>query len=85
METKIWITRPGLGWLMGKFCQYLTGLSVFYMSISSFPDDNLSNVSGFSPNLLCALILMRSDLGLLFRQHNFLNSFTLDFAGILIV
>ena len=37
----------------------------------SFPDDNLSKHSGFSPNLVCALILWRSGLGLLmgkFRQ-----------------
>ena len=38
----------------------------------SFPDDNLSkNINAFSPNLVCALILWRSALGLLmgkFRQ-----------------
>ena len=37
----------------------------------SFPDDNLSKHNGFSPNLVCALILWRSGLGLLmgkFRQ-----------------
>ena len=37
----------------------------------SFPDDNLSKHHGFSPNLVCALILWRSGLGLLmgkFRQ-----------------
>ena len=37
----------------------------------SFPDDNLSKHNGFSPNLVCALILLRSGLGLLmgkFRQ-----------------
>ena len=31
----------------------------------SFPDDNLRNISGISPNLVCALILWRSGLGLL--------------------
>ena len=38
----------------------------------SFPDDNsVLNINGFSPNLVCALILWRSGLGLLmgkFRQ-----------------
>ena len=37
----------------------------------SFPDDNLSKHNGFSPNLVSALILWRSGLGLLmgnFRQ-----------------
>ena len=37
----------------------------------SFPDDNLVNINGFSPNSVCALILWRSGLGLLmgkFRQ-----------------
>ena len=36
----------------------------------SFTDDNL-NINGFSPNLVCALILWKSGLGLLmgkFRQ-----------------
>ena len=51
-------------------------LSIFYKSclpvcqlpirpsVFSFPDNNLSNVNGFSPNLGCALILWRSGLGL---------------------
>ena len=37
----------------------------------SFPDDNLVNINGFSPNLVYALILWRSGLGFLmgkFRQ-----------------
>ena len=34
--------RSGLGLLMGKFCQFLTKLSAYYMSIFLFPDDNLS-------------------------------------------
>ena len=52
-------------------------LSISHTSIHSFfcfflfPDDNLVNINGFSPNLVCALILWRSGLGLLigkFRQ-----------------
>ena len=35
------------------------------LSIFSFLDDNLVNFNGFSPNLVCALILLRSGLGLL--------------------
>ena len=31
----------------------------------SFADDNLSKLNGFTPNLVCALILWRSGLGLL--------------------
>ena len=36
-----------------------------------FPDDNLVNINGLSPNFVCALILWKSGLGLLmgkFRQ-----------------
>ena len=56
---------------MGKFRQFLTELSVNHMSVVSFPDNKLSKINRFSPNLVCALILMRSSLGLLmvkFRQ-----------------
>ena len=52
---------------MGKFRQFLTELSARDTPIFSFPDYNL----GFSPNLLYALTLRRSGLGLLmgkFRQ-----------------
>ena len=43
--------------------------------IFSFPDDNLVNVSGFSPNLVCALLLWRSDFGLLMGKfHKFLTA-----------
>ena len=46
--------------------------SVSHTSVRfSFPDDNLKNIDGFSPNLVCALILWKSGLGLLmakFRQ-----------------
>ena len=48
-----------------------TELPAWDMPIFSFPDDNLVNINGFSPNLVCALILWRSGLGLLmgkFRQ-----------------
>ena len=56
---------------MGKFRQILTELSAQYKPIFSFPDDNLSKPQWISPNLICALILWRSVLGLLvgkFRQ-----------------
>ena len=39
--------------------------SVLRPSIFSFQDDKLSKYNGFSPNLVCALILWRSGLGLL--------------------
>ena len=55
---------------MGKFRQFLTELSARDTPIFSFPDYNLNNM-GFSPNLLHALTLRRSGLGLLmgkFRQ-----------------
>ena len=35
-----------------------------------FLDDNLSNINGFSPNLVCALILWRSGLGLLMGKFH---------------
>ena len=50
---------------MGKFCQILMELPDRDMPIFLFPDDNLSEHHGFSPNLVCALILWRSGLGLL--------------------
>ena len=51
--------RSGLRLFMGKFCQFLTELSAGDTSGFSFPDDNFSkiDVDGFSPNLLCALLL----------------------------
>ena len=45
--------------------------SVVRPSVFSFPDDNLKNINGFSRNLVCALILLRSGSGFLigeFRQ-----------------
>ena len=39
-------------------------LAYVHPSVFSFPDDNLSKY-GFSPNLVCALILWRLGLGLL--------------------
>ena len=50
---------------MGKFRQILSELSARDMPIFSFPDNNLVNINGFSPNLVHALILWRSGLGLL--------------------
>ena len=50
---------------MGKFRQFLTELSARDTPIFSFPDYNLSKYKGFSPNLVFALILWRSGLGLL--------------------
>ena len=41
-------------------CSSYMGPSVF-----SFPDDNLMNINRFSPNMVYALILLRSGLGLL--------------------
>ena len=58
--------RSGFGLLMGKYCQFLTELSARDMSVFSFLDKNLIvNFNGFSPNWICALILLRSGLGLL--------------------
>ena len=46
--------------------------SVFSLSVRpcfSFPDDNLSKIfNGFSPNLVCVLIMWISGLGLLMRK-----------------
>ena len=56
---------------MGKFRQIFTELSARDTPTFSFPDDNLVNNNGFSSNLLYALTLRRSGLGLLmgkFRQ-----------------
>ena len=52
---------------MGKFSQFLTELSARNTSVFSFPDDNFSilNISGFSPNFVCALILWRCGLRLM--------------------
>ena len=43
---------------MGKFQQFLTELSACHRSIHVFLflEDNI-NINGFSPNLVCALIL----------------------------
>ena len=50
---------------MGKFRQILAELSAQDTPIFSFPDDNLSISQCLSPNLVCALILWNSGLGLL--------------------
>ena len=39
-------------------------------SVFSFPGDNLSTYKGISPNLVCALILWRSGLGLLMDKFS---------------
>ena len=46
--------------LIGKFRQLLTELFRLNMSIFLVPDDNFSKYKGFSPNLVCAMILWRS-------------------------
>ena len=54
-----------------SFRQIFMELSARDTPIFSFPDDNLVNNKGFSSNLLYALTLRRSGLGLLigkFRQ-----------------
>ena len=51
--------------LIGKFRQIFTELSARDTPIFSFPDDNLSKLQGILTNLLYALILRRSVLGLL--------------------
>ena len=57
--------RSALGLLIGKFRQFLTELSAQDTSVFSFLDDNfLLNIDGFSPNLVCALILWTSALGI---------------------
>ena len=56
---------------MGKFRQIFTELPARDTPIFSFTDDNLVNNKGFSSNLLYALTLRSSGLGLLmgkFRQ-----------------
>ena len=50
---------------MGKFRQVLKELSACKVSIFSFGDDDLSKIDGSSSNLVCALMLWRSGLGLL--------------------
>ena len=56
---------------MDKFGQIFTELSAQDTPLFLFQDDNLVIINGFSPNLVCALILLKSGLGLLmgkFRQ-----------------
>ena len=50
---------------MGKYCQILTELSARDTPIFSFLDNNLCKCQGILTNLVHALILRRSDLGLL--------------------
>ena len=49
---------------IGKFRQFLTDLSACSTSDFKFLENDLKN-NGFSPNLVCVLILQRSALGLL--------------------
>ena len=55
---------------MGKFCQFLTELSACHMSVFLFPDNYLSKYQWIftKPNLVCALILWRSGVGLLMSK-----------------
>ena len=57
---------------MGKFRQFLTELSVCDRSVFFFHFQMITsvNISGFSPNLVCALILWRSALGLLMGKFH---------------
>ena len=55
---------------MGKFRQIFTELSAQDTPIFSFPDDNLVNNKGFSSNLLYALTLRRSGLGLVMGKFS---------------
>ena len=55
------IVEIWFGILMGKFHQILTELSAQDRPIFLFPDDNLSKHQWDSPNLVCALIMQRSD------------------------
>ena len=50
---------------MGKFRQLLTALSAAIRPYFRLRTITLSNINGFSPNLVCALILWKSGLGLL--------------------
>ena len=55
---------------MGKFRQIFTELSARDTPIFSFSDDNLVNNKEFSSNLLYALTLRRSGLGLLMGKFH---------------
>ena len=57
--------RSSLDLLFGCFRQFLTKLSARLISICSFREINGVNANGFSPNLVCALMMWRFGLGLL--------------------
>ena len=61
--------------LIGKFCQFLTELSSQDMSIFSFLDYNLSKYQRIFSNLVCALILWTSALGLLMVELSVFDSY----------
>ena len=59
---------------MVKFRQFLIELSACHMSIFfGFRMIILLDINGFSPNLVCTLILWRSGLGLLMGKFQFLT------------
>ena len=65
--------RPGLGLLMGKFHQFFTVKTFLSYLPKTCPyfhfwTKTLVNLNRFLPDLVCALILWRSALVLLFGQ-----------------
>ena len=50
--------------------QSINSMSIHLSICISFPDENLNNINGFSPNLVCALIVWRSGLGLLMGKFH---------------
>ena len=62
---------------MGKFRQFLTKFSARDTSVFIFTEITSVNINGFSRSLLCALILWRSNFGLLmgkFRKFFFASA-----------
>ena len=60
---------------MGKFRRFWTELSARDTSEFNFQMITLVNINGFSPNLVCALILWRLSFGLLMcKFHRFLTA-----------
>ena len=66
--------RSALGLLMGKFRQFLTGLSAHDTSVFWFQKITSVNINGFSRNLVCALILWGSGLGFRIYLCSFIKS-----------
>ena len=68
------IVEIWFGVVNSQFRQFLTELSACNMLYSHFQMITLININGFSPNLVCALILWRPGLGLLKGKfHQFLT------------